>query len=144
MDGIPRIFGTWPTMIVSATPKMKPVMTDLERKSEMNPSRAIPPARSTSPTRSASAAVSARKSAASPAAMSVTIVAEVIAIVELTVTFTWRLDPNTAYPASAAKAVARPSSGGTPARPAYARATGTMTPHDVTPAMRSNRRSPRW
>ncbi len=60
VDGIPRILGIWPTMIVSATPKMNPVMTDLERKSEMNPSRAMPPARRTTPTMSASAAVSAR------------------------------------------------------------------------------------
>ncbi len=32
----------------------------------------------------------------SPLAMSATIVADVIAIVELTVTFTWRLEPKTA------------------------------------------------
>ena len=41
-----------------------------------------------------------------------------IAIVELTVTLRCRLVPNTAYAVSAANAVVRPSSGGTPARPA--------------------------
>ena len=41
-----------------------------------------------------------------------------IAIVELTVTLRWRLVPNTAYAARAVNAVTRPSSGGTPARPA--------------------------
>ena len=74
--------------MVIATPKMNPVMTDLDRKSEMNPSRAMPPARRMTPTINASAAVSATKRTGSPLAMSRTIDAEVIAIVELTVTFT--------------------------------------------------------
>jgi len=40
------------------------------------------------------------------------------AIVELTVTLRRRLVPKTAYAAIAVNAVTRPSSGGTPARPA--------------------------
>ena len=58
LDGTPRSLGSWPTMIVIASPKMNPVTTDLVRKSAMNPSLAIPPAASSRPTVSASAEVS--------------------------------------------------------------------------------------
>ena len=39
----------------------------------------------------------------------------------------------------AANAVVRPTSGGTPASPAYASATGTITTHEVSAAIRSGR-----
>ena len=48
-------------------------------------------------------------------ARSATTVADITAIVELTVTLMWRLVPNTAYAVIAANAVTRPSSAGTPA-----------------------------
>ncbi len=116
LEGTPSSFGSWPTMIVIASPKMNPVTTDLVRKSAMNPSLAIPPAASSSPTVSASAEVRRITCASSPPARSTTTAADMIAIVELTVTLRWRLVPNTPYTASAANAVVRPSSAGTPAR----------------------------
>ncbi len=66
-----------------------------------------------------------------------------IATDELVVTFRCRDVPNTAYAASAANAVTRPVSGGMPARPAYAIATGTITPQLTIPEIASKRRSPR-
>jgi hypothetical protein len=57
--GTPRTLGICPMMIVIASPKMKPVTTDLARKSEMKPSRAMPAATSMTPTVRASAAVRA-------------------------------------------------------------------------------------
>ena len=97
---------------------MNPVTTDLVRKSATNPSRAMPPATSSSPTVIASAAVSTRNSAGSPPARSTTTAADMMAMVELAVTLTWRLVPNTAYAVMAANAVVSPTSGGTPASPA--------------------------
>ncbi len=58
-------------------------------------------------------------------------------------TFRCRVVPKTAYAAIAANAVTSPACGGSPASPAYAIATGTMTPQLTTPAMRSGRRSRR-
>jgi hypothetical protein len=73
-------------MIVSASPKMKPVMTDFVRKSEMKPRRTIPAPIRIRPTMSASAVLSAMNVAGSPPARSPTTEADMIAIVELTVT----------------------------------------------------------
>ena len=88
---------------------------------------------------SASAALSAMYRLASPGATAPTTDADMIATDELAVTLMWRDVPNTAYAVDAANAVTRPVSGGIPARPAYAIATGTITPHATRPAMASNR-----
>ena len=57
--GTPRSFGSWPMMIVIASPKMNPVTTDLARKSAMKPRRTSPAATRIAPTTSARPAVSA-------------------------------------------------------------------------------------
>ncbi len=80
---------------------------------------------------------------ASPAANAPTTDADMIATDELAVTFTWRDVAKTAYAASAANAVTRPVSGGMPASPAYAIATGTITPQLTIPEIPSGRRSAR-
>ena len=77
--------------MTSARPKTKPVTTDLERKSEMNPRRAIPARSRIRPTVSARAAVSARYLAGSPPAMATTTAADITAMVELVVTLSCRL-----------------------------------------------------
>ena len=73
-------------MIVSPRPNRKPVITGLETKSEMTPSRRKPPAISTSPVSSASAADSTAKRAASPCASGPTAAADSaeVAVVALT------------------------------------------------------------
>ena len=77
--------------MTSARPKTKPVITDLERKSEMNPRRTIPARSRITPTVRARAAVSAAYLAASPAAMAPTTAADITAMVELAVTLSCRL-----------------------------------------------------
>jgi hypothetical protein len=83
-------------MIVIESPTMNPVTTDLVRKSEMKPSRARPPATSIPPTIRARAAVSPRYAEGSRPARSAITDADITAIVELTVTLRWRLEPITA------------------------------------------------
>ena len=81
----------WPMAMTSARPKTKPVTTDLERKSEMNPRRTIPATSRITPTVRARAAVSARYLAGSAPAMATTTAADITAIVELVVTLSCRL-----------------------------------------------------
>jgi hypothetical protein len=94
--GTPNNLGNWPTAMVMARPNTKPVTTDLDRKSEMKPRRAIPASSSKTPTVRARAAVSARYRSTSPPAIAATTAADIAAMVELAVTLSWRLEPKTA------------------------------------------------
>ncbi len=58
---IPRSFGTWPMMIVRASPTMKPFRTGSEMKLARKPRRRTPAIRAASPVVMASAAVIAAK-----------------------------------------------------------------------------------
>src|SRR4249919_460459 len=73
--------------------------------------------------------------------MATTPEADMIATDELAVTLRWREGPKMAYAVIAPNAVTSQVSGGMPARPAYAIATGTITPQLTIPAMASKRRS---
>jgi hypothetical protein len=83
-------------MMVTATPKTKPVTTGLARNSEMKPSRANPAITRMAPTMSASAALRATNWAGSPPASGATSDSDITAMVELVVTRRWRLVPKTA------------------------------------------------
>ena len=56
---MPNSFGSWPTMIVSARPMMKPFSTGSEMKLARNPSRSRPAMIAMAPTTRASATVKA-------------------------------------------------------------------------------------
>ena len=73
-------------MIVSPSPNRKPVITGLETRSAIAPSRSAPAAASTTAVTSASAAESAAKRAASPPASGPTAAADTadVAVVALT------------------------------------------------------------
>ncbi|OLT05150.1 hypothetical protein BJF90_19590 [Pseudonocardia sp. CNS-004] len=63
----PNSAGSWPMMIVSASPTMKPLSTGSEMNAAMNPSRRSPARMPTTPVTTASAAVNAMYSAPPPA-----------------------------------------------------------------------------
>ena len=140
-DGMPSRAGIWPTVMVTASPITKPVTTDAARNCERKPSRAAPATRRMTPTIKASPALSGTYALELPAAIATTTDADMIATDELAVTLRWREVPKMAYAVIAANAVTSPVSGGMPARPAYAIATGTITPQLTIPAMASKRRS---
>ena len=56
-DSTPNSFGTWPAMIVSDKPTMKPLSTGSEMKLATKPRRRRPAINAASPTQMASAAV---------------------------------------------------------------------------------------
>lgn len=87
----------------------------------------------------ASVAVSPMNATGSPVASGATTDTDMTAMVELVVTLRCRLLPITAYAARATMAVTIPTDGGIPASPAYASATGTMTPQEVRDDTRSAR-----
>lgn len=90
---IPSSAGTWPTMIVSARPTMKPLSTGSEITAARNPSRSVPASRATMPTASESPVVNARN----VVGLSVrppTTPAESAAVADIGATIRWRELPN--------------------------------------------------
>lgn len=135
--GTPNSFGTWPIMIVSASPMMKPFSTGSEMKLAKKPSRNRPAASASTPVVSASAAVNAAKFSGPPVVRSATAAADRAAVAAMgPVTRCLEL-PNAAYKTSAGGAAYNPTTGETPAMVAYASASGTRTAQTVSPARRS-------
>ena len=62
----PSMAGSWPIMMVSASPMMNPLSTGSEMNEARNPSRSSPAAMATSPVASARAAVSTTASLSPP------------------------------------------------------------------------------
>ena len=78
--GIPKSFGTWPMMIVSARPTMNPFSTGSEMKFARKPRRRSPATTASAPTTSPSVIVSCRNSSLPGAARSPTAAAESAAV----------------------------------------------------------------
>ncbi|AOT62291.1 hypothetical protein A4G23_05186 [Streptomyces rubrolavendulae] len=76
----PSSFGSWPAMIVSARPTMKPFITGSETKDARKPRRSAPPRSAAPPTVRARAAVIAAKRAPEPSAASPTTAADSAAV----------------------------------------------------------------
>lgn len=79
----PNSFGTWPMMIVSASPMMKPFRTGSEIRLARKPSRSTPASRAAIPVVIASAAVKAAKFWAWGATRSATVAAESAAVADI-------------------------------------------------------------
>ena len=77
---MPNSFGTWPMMIVSASPTMKPLITGSEMKLARKPRRRIPASSAAIPVVSASAAVNAAKRLSPTGMTSATVAAESAAV----------------------------------------------------------------
>ena len=96
-DGTPSSLGSWPTTIVIDEPEDEPGDDRLGEEVGDEPEPRDARRRPAAGRRSARAPRSARGTGAgSPPARSTTTAADMIAIVELAVTLTWRLVPNTA------------------------------------------------
>ena len=93
---IPSSLGTWPIMIVSARPTMKPLITGSEMKLARNPSRRMPARSAAMPVAIASAAVIATNSSPLGATRSATVAAESAAVADIGPTMRWRELPNAA------------------------------------------------
>lgn len=93
---IPSSAGTWPTMIVRASPITNPRSTGAEMKDATNPSRSRPATTATAPTTTASAAVSATGSLPPRAARSATTVADSAAVADIGATTRCRDVPSRA------------------------------------------------
>ena len=93
---MPSNFGTWPTMIVSARPMMKPFSTGSEMKLARNPRRRIPAARARMPVTIASTPVNARTSSGPPVVRSATAAADSAAVADIGPTTRCRELPNAA------------------------------------------------
>ena len=91
--------------IIIARPKMKPVITGLEKNSDMKPSRSSLATRKSNPTMIARPDASTMYSADPATARPPRIAAIMTAIVEVVVVITWRDVLNMAYPIIAAGAV---------------------------------------
>jgi hypothetical protein len=94
--GTPSSFGIWPTMIVSASPTMKPFRTGAEMKLARKPRRASPATSARMPTTSASVIVSWTNASEPPAARSPTAAAESAAVAAIGPVTRWRELPNAA------------------------------------------------
>ena len=97
------------------SPNRNPVITGLETKSAITPSRSAPAEMSTTAAMSASAADSAAKRAASPPASGPTAAADTAAVAVVALTTSWRDVPSSAYASSAPGAAINPAAGGNPA-----------------------------
>ena len=80
LPSTPNIFGTCPTMIVSASPTMKPLSTGSEMKEARKPSRSRPASTAAAPTHSASAIVSCVNASVFALASSPTVAADSAAV----------------------------------------------------------------
>jgi hypothetical protein len=86
----PSRLGSCASVMTIPSPKRKPVITGLETKSEIAPSRRAPPATSTTPVTSASAA----KRAGSPWASGPIAAADTAEVAVVALTTSWREVPN--------------------------------------------------
>ena len=116
----PNNFGSWPQMMMIATPFRYPIRTGLESNSATVPSLAMPAARQMRPISTASVLASAIARAgsglvASSGAMTVKIIGP---SVESGPTTRMREGPNSAYANNPAAVVYKPTAGGSPASPA--------------------------
>ena len=112
---MPRRAGTWPTMIVSARPTMKPFSTGSEMRLATKPRRARPATRPMTPAVIASAIVSSVNLGVPCVAITATVAAESAAVADIGPTTRCLELPKAAYSSSAAGAAYRPVTGGTPA-----------------------------
>lgn len=85
----PMRSGTWPTMIVSASPMMKPLRTGSEMNAARKPRRSRPATIATIPVARASATVSVTGSPSLPATLA-TMPAESAAVADIGATTSWR------------------------------------------------------
>ena len=112
---IPNSLGTWPMMIVSASPMMKPFITGSEMKWARKPSRSRPATRARRPVIRARTTVKARTSSGPPVVRSATAAADRAAVADIGPTTRCRELPNAAYSTRAGGAAYRPTTGDTPA-----------------------------
>ncbi len=98
---IPNSFGSWPMMIVSARPMMKPFSTGWLMKLARKPSRNRPAISAARPVVSASAAVSAAKRLSPAGTRSATVAADSAATAAIGPTTSTRELPRAAYSRSA-------------------------------------------
>ena len=98
---MPKSFGTWPMMIVSARPTMNPFSTGSEMKLATKPSRSRPATTPMTPVVMASAAVIVTKASSLGLTTSATAAAESAAVADIGPTMRWRDEPKTAYSSSA-------------------------------------------
>jgi hypothetical protein len=94
--GTPSILGTWPTMMVSASPTMNPLSTGSEIRFARNPSRSTPASTASRPVVRANVTVRAAYAPASPAAASPTAAAESAAVAAIGPTIRCREVPSAA------------------------------------------------
>ena len=94
--GIPSRSGTWPMMIVSASPTMKPLITGSEMKPARKPSRSSPASSAAMPVAIASAAVIVTNLSSERATTSATVAAESAAVADIGPVMRWRELPSAA------------------------------------------------
>ena len=88
--------GTWPMMIVSARPTMKPLMTGSEMKLARKPRRSRPAMSAASPVVKASAAVIVTNMSSPRVTRSATVAAESAAVADIGPVTRWREQPSAA------------------------------------------------
>ena len=112
---MPRRAGTWPTMIVSARPTMKPFSTGSEMRLATKPSRARPATRPIDPGGDRERDRELGEPRVPCVAITATVAAESAAVADIGPTTRCLELPKAAYRSSAAGAAYRPVTGGTPA-----------------------------
>src|SRR3954469_16455069 len=126
-----------PTMMVSAKPMMKPLITGSEMKLARKPSRSRPASNAASPVASASPVVNATNFESPTETSDAIVAADRAAVADIGPAIRWRELPSAAYRISAPGAAYKPTTGETPAIEAYASDSGTSTAQTVRPATRS-------
>ena len=141
---IPSSFDSWPEMIVSAIPMMKPLSTGSEISVATKPSRNSPATKAARPVAIASAAVSAAAFVPPCVTNWAIAPADSAAVADIGPVTRCRELPKAAYRISAAGTAYRPTTGDAPASEPYASASGTSTAQTVNPAIASPRSHVLW
>ena len=137
----PEEIGSCAAMMTRETAAVKPTSTGRDNRSARNASRSIQASSRMAATSSARTAASPVARATSPWAIGAIAAAVRIELVDVGPTWAWRIDPASPYASPATAEAYRPTIGGRPARPAYARPLGTAAAQTASPAPASRRRS---
>ena len=93
---MPKILGNCFTMMITASPVMKPTITDSEKNCATRPNLSTPARTEISPTSTARAAVNTMNSDVLGAASSLTVANDIVAMADDTATTSWREVPKMA------------------------------------------------